>query len=161
MLRTLLVGSALIMRLTYTVAIYLAMAYSLYTIGKRNHVRGAWLAFVPILQYYIIGSLCEEYIIARRRIRFLQWFIMIPALLQIYLGFFSNFFFIPVRLVINFLMALFLHKFFYLFVPNRATLYAAFSMFGQAPLVVFLYFIKDKPMAMSAGAYPYPFETRY
>ncbi len=160
-MRTLLEGSALIMRIAYTFVLYLAMAFSLYTIGKRNHVRGKWLAFVPIFQYFIIGSLCEEYVIARHRIRFLQWVMVLLALLQIYFSLFSGFFFAPAKLVVNLLMALILHKFFYLFVPSRATIYAILSMLDQLPLTIILFFIKDKPMVMSAGAYPYPFGRLY
>lgn len=160
-MREFLEGTALVMQIVYSIALYLAGAVSLFTIAKRNNVPGKWFAFFPVLQYYIIGSLCEEYLIARRRIRYLQWVMIVLALLQIYLGFFSGFFFFPVILTVNVLMALFLHKFFYLFVPSRATLYAILAMLGRLPLVLLLFFIKDKPMVMSAGAYPYPFRNRY
>ncbi len=160
-MREFLYGSALIMQIIYSVVLYLAGAVSLYLIAKRNNVKGKWLAFLPILQYYIIGALCEEYIIARRRIRFLQWIMPLLALLQIYFSMFSGFFFVPATLVANILMALFLHKFFYLFVPSRATLYAVLSLLGRLPFVIILFLMKDKPMVMSAGAYPYPFGNQY
>ncbi len=160
-MRELLAGTALIIRILSDVVLYLAMAISLFIIAKRNNVRGKWLAFLPVVQYCIIGSLCEEYILARRRIRFLQWIMPILALLQIYFGLFSGFFFAPAKLVVNVLMALFLHKFFYLFVPSRATICALLSLLGQIPLTILLFFVKDKPMVMSAGAYPYPFGNQY
>ncbi len=160
-MREFLYGSALIMQIIYSVVLYLAGAVSLYLIAKRNNVKGKWLAFLPILQYYIIGTLCEEYIIARRRIRFLQWIMPLLALLQIYFSMFNGFFFVPATLVANILMALFLHKFFYLFVPSRATLYAVLSLLGRLPFVIILFLMKDKPMVMSAGAYPYPFGNQY
>lgn len=160
-MRELLIGSALMMQIVYSIALYLASSVFLYMIAKRNHVRWKWLAFLPVVQYYIIGSICEEYILARRRIRFLQWIMPVLALLQIYFSLFSGFFFAPAKLVVNFLMALFLHKFFYLFVPSRATIYAILSMFGRLPMVIILFLIKDNPMVMSAGAYPYPFGNQY
>ncbi len=160
-MREFLYGSALVMQIIYSVILYLAGSVSLYFIAKRNNVRGKWLAFLPVVQYYIIGSICEEYILARRRIRFLQWIMPLLALLQIYFSLFSGFFFAPAKLVVNVLMALFLHKFFYLFVPGRATLYAVLSLLGRIPFVIILFLVKDKPMVMSAGAYPYPFGNRY
>lgn len=160
-MREFLNGAALVTQIIYSLVLYLAASISLYPIAKRNNVRGKWLAFLPVLQYYIIGSLCEEYLLARHRIRFLQWLMPILALLQIYFSLFTGFFFFPARLVVGILMALFLHKFFYLFVPSRATLYALLSLLGRIPFAIALFLVKDKPMVMSAGAYPYPFNTRY
>ncbi len=160
-MRAFLVGSALVFQIIYTTILYLAASYSLFIIAKRNGVGGKYLAFIPVFQFYIIGSLCEEYLLMGHRIRHLQWVVVFLELLQIYLSFFSGFFFAPVRLVVNAFTALILHKFFYLFVPQRATLYALLAMFGRLPLVILLFVMKDKPMQMSAGAYPYPFGKRY
>ncbi len=160
-MRSFLYGSALVFQIAYSIALYLAGAISLFLIAKRNNVKGKWLAFIPVFQFYIIGALCEEYLLLGRRIRFLQWIMILLEFLQIYFSFFSGFFFAPARLVVNVLTALILHKFFYLFVPSRATIYAIVAMFGRLPLVVLLFLLKDKPMVMSAGAYPYPFGNRY
>ncbi len=160
-MRTFLYGSALVFQTIYSIALYLAAAVSLFVIAKKNGVPHKWLAFVPVFQFYIIGSLCEEYLLMGHRIRHLQWIMILLEFLQIYLSFFSGFFFAPARLVVNVLTALFLHKFFYLFVPERATIYAIFATLGRIPLVILLFFLKDKPMRMSAGAYPYPFGNRY
>ncbi len=160
-MRSFLYGSALVFQIIYSIALYLAGAVSLFLIAKRNSVPNKWIAFVPVFQFYIVGSLCEEYILLGRRIRHLQWIMILLEFLQIYFSFFSGFFFAPARLVVNILTALFLHKFFYLFTPSRATIYAIVAMFGRLPLVILLFLLKDKPMVMSAGAYPYPFGNRY
>ena len=54
-------GAHLIFRVVYTLLLYAASAVSLYQIAKNNSVPNPWIAFIPVLQYYIIGSLCEEY----------------------------------------------------------------------------------------------------
>lgn len=160
-MREIITGTAFFLHCLFSIALYGAAAISLFTIARKNHVPHGWLAFVPVFQFYIIGSLCEEYILAGHRIRHLEWIMILLELLQIYLGFFSGFFFLPVRLVVNVLTALILHKFYYLFVPSRATIYAVLSLLGRLPLVLLLFALKDKPMVMSAGAYPYPFANRY
>ncbi len=159
-MRDFLTGTALVFNLVYTLALYAGMAVSLYAIAKNNNVRHAWLAFVPVLQYYIIGTLCEEYVVFGFRIRCLQWSMVGLELLQTFLGFFGGFLFFPVRILVNLLLVLVLHKFFYLFDPRRAVLYALLTMLGRLPLVILLFVIKDKPMVMSAGAFPYPFARR-
>ncbi len=160
-MREFLEGTALVIQMIYSILLYLGGAVALFTIARRNHAPRAWLAFIPILQFYIIGSLCEEYVLLGRRIRNLGWFFVLLEFLQIFLSFFAGFFFAPLRLVVNLLTALFLHKFFYLFNPRQATLYAILAMFGRLPLVIILFLLRHKPLLMSAGAYPYPFANRY
>ncbi|MEE1012766.1 MAG: hypothetical protein U0L92_00400 [Clostridia bacterium] len=57
-------------------------------------------------------------------------------------------------------MVLVLHEFFYLFQPQKALFYAVLSLLGRLPAAIILFVIKDYPMCMSAGAYPYPFSHR-
>ena len=159
-MRDFLTGTALVFNIVYTLALYVGMAISLYAIAKNNNVRHAWIAFVPVLQYYIIGTLCEEYIILGFRIRCLQWSMAGLELLQTFLGFFGGLIFFPIRILVRLLLVLVLHKFFYLFEPRRAVPYALLSMLGRLPLVILLFVIKDRPMVMSAGAFPYPFARR-
>ena len=153
-------GVYIMFRCIYSIALYLAMAVSLYTIAKNNNVPNPWIAFIPIVQYSIIGSICEEYVIFGFRIRALQWTLVVLELLQVFLSFTIGFLYLPLRIVINILIVLVLHKFFYLFSPQRAFIYAILSLFGRLPLVIILFLIKDYPMCMSAAAFPYPFEKR-
>ncbi len=154
-----LVKTSLTLRLIYAVCLYLFMGYSLYHIAIRQHVRHPWIAFVPFLQFYIMGSLCEDYRISFHRITHLQWVMAGFALLQTLLPFVGGLSFYLLRIAINLLMALFYHKFFYLFAPGKAVLFALLSFFNRLPLALILFWIKDKPMVMSAGAYPYPFSS--
>lgn len=153
-------GLNTIFTLTYTLLIYIACAYSLYVIAKRNNVNNAWVAFVPILQYYIIGSLCEEYELLGLRIKKLGWVLCVVALVQTLAGFSTVFGAGLISLAAGILIALIMHKFFYMFEPSRALIYAILCVFGRLTFAVILFMIKDKPMQMSAGAYPYPFADK-
>ncbi len=155
---TFLAGAALTFRLILGLALYLWIAFSLWNIAKTNHLSFAWIAFVPFLQYAIIGALCEEYILWGVRIRPLSLVLVGLNFLQFFLSLISGFFLL--NILLNLLMVLILHKFFYLFYPERAMFYAALSMLGEIPLAIFLFLLRDKPMLMSAAAYPYPFPER-
>ena len=154
-MRQFILGTTYAFHLIYSAVLYLAIAFSLYRIAVNNHVKYAWLAFIPIGQYAIIGMICEEYILWGYRIRPLSLVLVGLGILE---TFFS--FLFPIGIVINLFFALILHKFYYLFNPQRAWLYAVLSLLGQIPVAIILYLIKNQPMCMSAGAFPYPFANR-
>lgn len=147
-------GVNIIFTLIYQVAIYAGCAYSLYVIAKRNGVKVPVLAFVPFLQFYVVGSICEEYEIKGYRIKQLGLVMVLLSVIQAAGsisaagGIFS--------LAAGIFMALVFHKFYYLFSPQNAFIFALLSMF-ELPRVIILFMIKDKPMLMSAAAYHYPF----
>lgn len=151
---------SILFRCIYTFVLYLGMAVSLYHMAKNNNVDNPWVAFIPIAQYYIIGSICEEYVIFGFRIKYLQWSLIGLELLQVILGIIGSPIYIPLRIVVNILIVLVLHKFFYLFSPQHAVLFAVLSLFGRLPLVIIMFVIKDYPMCMSAAAFRYPFADR-
>lgn len=155
-----ILGLNIIFTIAYNVAIYAACAYSLFIIGKKNNVSNAWLAFVPILQYYIIGSICEEYELLGLRIKNLQWVLCIVAAVQVLASVSTVFGAGIIGLIAGILMALSLHKFFYLFDPSKATIYAILCLFGRLPLAIILFLVKNMYIQMSAGAYPYPFANK-
>ena len=144
----------------FSLAIYVAISYSLYSIGKRNNVSNSWLAFVPIVQYYIIGSICEEYIIFDIKIPKLKYTMILLAFLQTLLSIMGGFSVWVLDILLNIIIALIMHKFYYLFDPRSATLYGVLTLLGKIPMAIILYLIKDKSILMSAGAFPYPFEHR-
>ena len=152
----LITGTTYLFNLLFSLAMYVAVAFSLYRIAKNTNISYPWLAFIPVVQYAIIGMLCEEYILLGVRIRPLSLVMVGLGFLQLFLGGLL----LPLQLIVNLLMALILHKFFYLFHPQRALIYAVLSMLGSLPLAIILFLIKDMPMCMSAAAYPYPFANR-
>lgn len=139
-----------IINIAMYVATYILTALALYTIAKRNGALNAWLAFVPVVQYYIIGDICEDYKI------FGKW---IGKLGLVFLGavciklLSSGLLDLVAFLVIMLVM----HKFFSLFVPDKALIYTIFSALGMLAMSIVLYTMRNKPMQMSAGAYFHPF----
>ena len=155
-----ILGLNLVFSIIYNILIYAACAYSLYVIGKKNNVSNSWLAFIPILQYYIIGSICEEYEILGYRIKNLQWVLCVIAGVQMLASVSTVFGAGIIGILAGLLIALILHKFFYLFDPPKATVYALLCVFGRLPLAIVLFIIKNQYIQMSAGAYPYPFANK-
>lgn len=153
-------GINFMFKMIYIVIGYAACAYSLYIIAKRNGVKYPYLAFVPIVQYYVIGSICEEYELWGFRIKHLSVVMCLLLLVQVLAELAVGIAPAVIGFMANILTALILHKFFYLFTPQYAFIYAILSMFGRFPLAIILFFIKNMPMQMSAGAYRYPFADR-
>ncbi|MEG2381160.1 MAG: hypothetical protein RSB38_05645 [Oscillospiraceae bacterium] len=143
--------------IAYTIAIYIACAISLYSIARNNQVKYSWIAFIPIVQYAIIGCLTEEYLLKGFRIKKLTVVLPLLFLLQIALEYFGGFWFFLPSLFLNAILALLLHKFFFLTDPKHALIFAFLCLFGKLPLTIILFFMRNKPQIMSAAAFPYPF----
>lgn len=153
-----LFGISVAFRVLFSIAVYAVCAYSLYKIAKRNGVRYPYLAFIPIVQYYVIGSICEEYVIRGYRIKHLSVVLSLLLLVQTATGIMGIFSAMLINFAASALIALIMHKFYYLFMPQYALTLAIISLIGgQLTLAIILFFIKDKPMLMSAAAYNYPF----
>lgn len=146
-----------ILSTAFYIVLYVFSAISLYTIGKRSGVKHTWLAFVPFAQYYIIGEICEEYHLLGLRITHLG---LVTAGLFLAESIIELAWFMPVLIIVAILKALIFHKFYSLFVPNRALLYTVISILGYIPATIILFLIKDAPMQMSAAAYRYPFPDK-
>lgn len=140
---------------------YVLSSIALYRIAKNNGVDHLWIAFVPILQYYVIGSLCEEYRLFGVNLKPLSAIMPLLLLLQVLLGASSSFFaFIP-SLIISAVIALIMHKFFYLFDPGKAVVLAILCVFGSLVTAIVLFYIMDLRVQMSPGAYVYPFGDKF
>ncbi len=149
---------SIIFSVIITLAAYGISSYSLYSIARRNGVKNPWIAFVPILHYYIIGSICEEYRIYGYTVKRLDIVMPIVLLIQVMAAYVPSYIAFVPSLLAGILIALVMHKFFYLFDPQHAFLFAIVCLFGRLATAIVLLLIKDLPMQMSAGAYRYPFE---
>ena len=85
--------------------------------------------------------------------------IVMPLLLlvQVSLSAVSSFFAFVPGIIIGIVVALIMHKFFYLFDPTKAFILAIICLFGHLATALTLFYIKDMRIQMSSGAYPYPF----
>ena len=146
-----------------SLAAYILTGYSLYPVAKRCSVKYPFLAWVPILQYYIIGSVIEEYVLLGYRIKHLEWVMCGLAFLQVACGFSGMLWYLGIGVLgfcAKILISLCMHKYFYLFEPSYAMIFAVICIFGRLPFAIVLFLMKDKSMQMSAGAYPYPFAKK-
>ncbi len=139
---------------------YIISAVCLHKIAVRNDINPAWIAYIPILQFFIIGKAIEEYSVFGYRIPKTQWTIFIVIVLK-YLTTLIPHFGIILGIIVTALWVLFLHKFFYLFDSRRAFLYALLCILGDVlvniPLIILLIILRDKTMVNSPATYEYPF----
>ncbi len=153
---------SVIVYIIFYIAVYAAASYGIYKAAINNQIAGPWIAFIPVLQLGIIGRLTEEYYIKGFKIPKLE--IVLPVLflfkllLKLLLGFKYGLVFIILRFLVSALLALILHKFFYLYKPQKAVMYAVLCfIFGEIAFSVIMFLLKDDSMIMSPGAYQYPF----
>ncbi len=148
------------LNIIYIIAIYVFSAFCLYKIAKNNNLSEPWMAFVPFLQYYIIGELCEEYIIFGYRIKNMRWVVVLFELIRTTVSFASGFLLFPIRIVVSLAYALIMHKFFYILNPERALIYSIIAMIGKLPMAIVLFLSRDERVTVSAAAYKHPLENK-
>ena len=67
----------------FSIAMYVLTALSLYTIATRRGIRKAWLAWVPVLNCWILGSLSDQYrYVVRGQIKYKRKILLILNLLK-------------------------------------------------------------------------------
>ncbi len=142
---------------TTYIVLYVLSTISLYSIGKRASVKHLWIVFIPIVQYFIIGEICEEYQLLGFRIKRLGFVLVFLFVLELLLQLARS---SLLLLVVSALKALIFHKFYSLFSCKHILLYTVLSTLGNIPLTIILFLIKDAPMYMSAAAYRYPFPDK-
>ena len=54
-------GLALLIMLTMSIAVYALQAYGLYRLAKRRAIKKAWLAWLPLGNLWILGSISDQY----------------------------------------------------------------------------------------------------
>lgn len=69
---------------------YILLSWGLYTIAKRRCIRHAWLAWVPVLSWWILGSISDQYqYITNRKVKnkrkWLLGLSIVPAVLSVVL----------------------------------------------------------------------------
>lgn len=51
----------MVIAILWSVAAYVLHALSLYTIAKRRGIHNAWLSWIPVANYWILGSISDQY----------------------------------------------------------------------------------------------------
>lgn len=141
------------------IAVYLVSSYGLYRAAINNQVKNPWIAFVPVLQSVIPGSLTEEYIFRGYKIPNLKIILPLIVLIRIIVSPLWRLPYRLLKLLTSVIIALILHKFFYLYKPQKALIYAVLCfIFGEVAFAVLMILLRDDSMIMSPGAYQYPFK---
>lgn len=139
-------GFMIVLSIIYFVA-YILFAVGLFQMAKKRGVGNAWLAFIPLAQFYILGKLVEPMKIGDFEVPALPVILVVSPVL------FSIFIFIPFIgwLLQLALMVLYVMAFYNLYkkYTESALVYTIFSFFGLAPIFVFILRNKE-PLAGSA-----------
>lgn len=128
-----------------SIAFYVIFAYALYKMAVNAALENPWMAWIPILQWYILGKLIKTLKIGNYDIPSIELVLPVASLLVIVLN----------RIEIigsllslaNFILTLFaLNKLYKMYKPDQATLFTVLSIFGL-PIPFIFMSIKDlKPV---------------
>ncbi|SHK40327.1 hypothetical protein [Desulforamulus aeronauticus] len=61
--------------------LYLLFSYGLYKLAQRANVENSWLAFIPIVQYYILGKVVKEVKIGSWVVPHLEWVLLLAPVI--------------------------------------------------------------------------------
>ena len=69
------------------IAMYVLMALGLYTIAKRRAIRNAWMAWIPVVNCWIIGCISDQYrYVAKGQVKSKRKSLLALSIIQIGLG---------------------------------------------------------------------------
>ena len=125
------------------VALYLLFAFGLFKMAKNQRIEQAWLAFIPIVQLYIIGLLVGDKItIFDNEFTNLGVILVVASLASLVLSFIP---FIGILFTLAYL-ALFYYVLYNLFVlyEENAVLYLVLSIIVPFLLPVFVFMMREK-----------------
>jgi hypothetical protein len=139
-------GSFFLLILFLALASYVLAAIGLYTMAKNRDIENAWIAWIPVVQLYIIGRLIGTLYIGSYEVP--QPELVLPGL-AVAGSVLSN-----VRLIggligiVSLVVNLFaLHKLYTIYRPNQATLYLVVSILLPFMGPVFLFIMRnDEPV---------------
>lgn len=135
-------GLVLILLFIIGIVLYVIFAYALYKIAVKAAIENSWMAWVPILQLYILGKVINTLKIFDHEIKKIEFVLPVAAIIVLA---FNR---IPtlgsMLSLINYILVLFaLNKLYKLYSPDKAVLYTVLSIFGIPVPFIFLA-IKDK-----------------
>lgn len=127
------------------IAVYVFYAFSLFKLAQKRGVENAWLAWIPIAQFYIIGKLVKTVKISTFEVPSLEIVLPVGFLAVMLLGA------IPligwlIYLAYLVVMVLSMYNLYKQYVPENAVLYTILSIFGITIPFFFLKFSKMEPV---------------
>ena len=154
-----------------SVAIYVFTALSLYTIAKRRGIANAWLAWVPVANLWIVGSVSDQYryvtqgLLRHKRIALLAWkcsgvvllILAVVGVLAAFAGRGMTAMLILLSLVLVWLVLVIVYTVLYLMAlydiyascdPQNAAMYLVLSIFFRFLVPIFLFISRDMEKGM-------------
>jgi hypothetical protein len=127
------------------IAFYLLFAYSLYKMAINASLENPWMAWIPILQWYIIGKIIKSLKISNYLIPNIEMTLPAASLVSIILSG------IPVIgnliSIANYILTILaLNKLYKMYKPESANLYTILSIFALPIPFIFLTIKDFKPM---------------
>ena len=175
--------------LIYFVILFLAFAFSIvsyvlqglgmYTIAERRGIRSSWLAWVPIGNLWVLGSISDQYqYLAKGKIKnkrkamlglsigmFVAYFAMIVLMVMAIEGdeilaavgmLFIGLAMMTLAIVLTVLQYFALYDLFCSCQPSNAVLYLVLSIFVSVTLPFFVFFVRKKDLGMPPRKQPAP-----
>lgn len=130
------------------IVLYFLFAYALYKMALNAGLENPWMAWIPILQWYILGKLIKSLKISTYQIPSIE--LVLPAATLIVMALNKVAVLGSLLSLANYILLLFaLNKIYKMYKPEQATLYTVLSIFGL-PIPFIFMSIKDlKPVEVT------------
>jgi hypothetical protein len=129
------------------IALYIFFAFSLYKLAQKRGVDLAWLAWIPIAQFYVIGKMVKTVKISTFEVPSLEIVLPVAMLAASLLGGILVIGWL-INLAYLVLLVLTAYNLYKQYVPESAILYTVLSIFGITVPFFFLKFSKMDPVNM-------------
>jgi hypothetical protein len=124
------------------IVLYVILAYALYTMAVKACIENPWMAWIPILQLYILGKLIKSLKIGTYQIPNIEIVLPVASVIAFLLG--SVAVIGSLLSLANFVLFLFaVNKLYKMYKPEQATTYTILSIFAVTVPFIFLS-IKDQ-----------------
>lgn len=138
-------GIALILLMIICLVLYVIFAYALYEIAVKAELKNSWMAWIPILQLFILGGIIKTLKIFDYEIKRVEYVLPIAAIIVLA---FNKISVIGALLSLaNFILVLFaLNKLYRLYKQDKAVLYTVLSIFGIPVPFIFMSIKDNEPL---------------
>lgn len=143
MIGSFIIGGVITMIYVLTYPLY---CVGLFQLAKRKQMALSWLAFVPKLNHYILGSIVGDFPLLGRKCTFLPYllpFLSLFSLLPIPLvGKISNLIFLLLYWVT-------IHRLYEIYAPSNADIYLILGIISQCLTPIFVFRLRNKKKTFS------------
>ena len=130
------------------IVLYILFAYAFYKMALNAGLENPWMAWIPILQWYILGKLIKSLKISTYQIPSIE--LVLPAATLIVMALNKVAVLGSLLSLANYILILFaLNKLYKMYKPEQATLYTVLSIFGLPIPFIFMSLKDLKPVEVT------------